>query len=116
MAKSKRKTRNSRPASANNQQITQSPKPTPASNQQKAQDPKPASSGLVVKIANGAGTEPIAIPWVQGDTVDSVLKRAGVRIESGRTATLGRRRVRNPEKTDVKAGEVIVIAGKPSNG
>lgn len=70
----------------------------------------------VVKIANGAGTDPITVSWQQGDTVASVLERAGVTIGHGHTATIGRRRVRNPEKTAIKVGEVIVIAGKPSNG
>ena len=73
-------------------------------------------SGPIVKIANGAGNEPVTISWQQGDTVASVLKRANITIESGRTATIGRRRVRKPEKTAIQPGEVIVIAGKPSNG
>lgn len=75
-----------------------------------------AKSGQTVKIANGAGNDPIEIAWQQGDTVASVLQRAGITIERGRTASIGRRRIRNPEKTEIRAGEVIVIAGKPSNG
>jgi len=89
----------------NDKQMTQNP-----------QQITKAVKGPIVKIANGAGTEPVSVPWKEGDTVASVLKRAGVQIKSGRTATIGRRRVRNPEKTEIKAGEVIVIAGQPSNG
>lgn len=74
------------------------------------------STGPIVKVANGAGNEPIEISWQQGDTVASVLARANVTVERGRTATIGRRRVKDPAKTEIKPGEVIVIAGKPSNG
>lgn len=69
-----------------------------------------------VKLAIGAGTEPIAVDWKEGDTVSAVIKRAGAAIQPGQTATLGRRRVKNPDKTAVRAGETIIIAGKPSNG
>ena len=34
--------------------------------------------GDKVYIAVGAGTKPIEVTWQQGDTVDSVLKRADV--------------------------------------
>ena len=80
------------------------------------QNSQPATSGPVVRIANGAGNEPVAISWQQGDTVATVLKRANITIEQGRTATIGRRRIKKPEKTAIQPGEVIVIAGKPSNG
>lgn len=69
-----------------------------------------------VRIATGAGNEPIEIGWQEGDTVESVLKRAGVTVEDGQTATLGKRRIKNPGKTKIKAGDLIVIAGKPANG
>lgn len=75
-----------------------------------------AVSGQFVKVANGAGNDPVSISWQPGDTVASVLERAGITIEKGRTATIGRRRVRNPAKTEIQPDEVIVIAGKPSNG
>lgn len=80
---------------------------------QKAQS---ATSGPVVKVANGAGNDPVEISWQQGDTVATILKRANITIEPGRTATIGRRRIKNPAKTAIQPGEVIVIAGKPSNG
>lgn len=69
-----------------------------------------------VRIATGAGNEPIEIGWQKGDTVESVLARAGVVVEAGQTATLGKRRIKNPGKTKIKAGDLIVIAGKPANG
>jgi len=83
---------------------------------QNSQQITKAVEGPIVKIANGAGTEPVSVPWYEGDTVASVLKRAEIVVGPGRTATIGRRRIRKPEKTDIKAGEVIVIAGQPSNG
>ncbi len=78
--------------------------------------PEQAAPESIVKIANGAGNEPIEIVWREGDTVASVLKRANITIEPGRTATIGRQRISKPKKTEVRPGEVIVIAGKPSNG
>lgn len=69
-----------------------------------------------VRIAVGAGNEPIVIGWQEDDTVESVLQRAQVELKTGQTATLGKRRVKNPAKTKVKAGDLIVIAGKPANG
>lgn len=80
------------------------------------QQPEATTTGPVVRIANGAGNNPVTVSWQQGDTVASVLKRANITIERGRTATIGRRRIKDPAKTEIKAGEVIVIAGKPSNG
>lgn len=70
----------------------------------------------IVMIANGAGNKPTEVEWQSGDTVASVLKRAGIKIQSGQTATLGKRRIRNLEKTKVDSGATIVIAGKVSNG
>lgn len=69
-----------------------------------------------VNVANGVGNAPTPVDWYSGDTVASVLERAKIEIKSGQTATLGRRRVKHPEKTKVKAGDTIVIAGKISNG
>ena len=73
-------------------------------------------NATVVSIANGVGNRPIDVEYRKGDTVASVLERAGIVVESGMTPTLGKKRVRNPEKTAVSAGDLIVIAGKPSNG
>ena len=70
----------------------------------------------IVRIANGAGNKPVEVEWRPGDTVATVLKRAGIEVQRGQTATLGKRRIRNPEKTNVDSGATIVIAGKVSNG
>ncbi len=69
-----------------------------------------------VNVANGAGNVPTAIDWYPGDTVASILERANITIEHGQAATLGKRRVKRPEKTPVESGATIVIAGKISNG
>lgn len=69
-----------------------------------------------VNVANGAGNTPVKVDWYPGDTVASILKRAEITVQSGQTATLGKRRVKNPEHTKVDAGATIVIAGKISNG
>ncbi|MBP5656447.1 hypothetical protein J6X15_02585 [Candidatus Saccharibacteria bacterium] len=70
----------------------------------------------VVYVAYGVGNQPIEVEYHKGDTVASVLERAGIVVERGMTPTLGKKRVRNPEKTTVSAGDLIVIAGQPSNG
>ncbi|MDO4611927.1 MAG: hypothetical protein Q4B29_00470 [Candidatus Saccharibacteria bacterium] len=62
------------------------------------------------------GNTPKTVDYQQGDTVASVLQRAGVYLTGSQTAALGRRRVQDAAKTPVKAGETIVVAGKPSNG
>ena len=69
-----------------------------------------------VNVANGAGNEPIKVDWYPGDTVASILERANITIQPGQAATLGKRRVKRPEKTAVDSGSTIVIAGKISNG
>ena len=70
----------------------------------------------VVHLSIGAGTTPIDVEWMDGDTVATVLERAGVVVEAGKTPTLGKVRVKNPKTTLVQPGEVIVVTGKPSNG
>lgn len=70
----------------------------------------------VVTVAIGAGNAPIQVPWQESDTVASVLKRAQIVVEHGKTPTLGKKRITNPEKTKVQPGDVIVVAGKPANG
>ncbi len=72
--------------------------------------------GDKVYIAVGAGTKPIEVTWQQGDTVDSVLKRADVIYTSDKSPTLGKVRVLNPKNTHVKPGDTIVVAGRPANG
>ncbi len=69
-----------------------------------------------VNVVNGTGNDAIAFPYSQGDTVASILKKANIKLEHGTTVTLGRKNVRNPEKTSVKPGDTLVIAGKVSNG
>lgn len=69
-----------------------------------------------VNVANGAGNTPTKVDWYPGDTVASILKRAEINIQPGQTATLGKRRVKRPERTPVDSGATIVIAGKISNG
>jgi hypothetical protein len=69
-----------------------------------------------VNVANGAGNTPIKVDWYPGDTVATILERAKITIRSGQTATLGKRRVKRPNRTPVESGATIVIAGKISNG
>ena len=70
----------------------------------------------IVYISYGAGNAPIEVEYRDGDTVASVLKRAEVVVDVGMTPTLGKKRIKDPEKTTVSAGDLIVIAGQPSNG
>ncbi len=77
---------------------------------------KKAEVSPVVQVSKGAGNAPIEVAWQEGDTVSSVLKRAEVTIDPGQTACIGRRRVTRPDKMKVRAGSVITVAGKPSNG
>ena len=70
----------------------------------------------IVYISYGAGNAPIEAEYRDGDTVASVLKRAEVVVDVGMTPTLGKKRIKDPEKTTVSAGDLIVIAGQPSNG
>lgn len=101
------------------------PEPTaqPAQSEQQPEQSKPSSqspnavspTAHFVKITKGAN-DPVIVPWQQGDTVASVLKRAKITIDRGRTATIASCCVRKPAKTKVQPGEHIVIAGTPSNG
>jgi len=70
----------------------------------------------VVYLVNGVGNDAIAYPWAEGDTVASILEKAKVKLKEGSTVTLGRENIRKPEKTSVKPGDTLVIAGKVSNG
>lgn len=69
-----------------------------------------------VTIANGAGNRPIVVDHHPGDMVASVLDRANLTLEAGTTVSIGRKRVEDIDKTTVAAGDVLVIAGKVSNG
>ena len=71
---------------------------------------------LTVRIANGPGSKLIEVSYKEGDTVASVLARAGIELDKGTTATLGNKRVDKPEKTTVSPDDLIVVAGMPSNG
>lgn len=70
----------------------------------------------IVYVAVGAGTKPVEVDYKQGDTVASVLKRAELSYSDNQSPTLGKKRVRNPEKTPVNPGDTIVVAGRPANG
>lgn len=69
-----------------------------------------------VRIAIGAGNAPVDVEWEPGDTVSTVIERAKVSLSKDQTATIGKRRVKKPEKTKVYPGDLIVVAGKPANG
>lgn len=71
--------------------------------------------GNTVSVVVGSN-KPIKVDYRQGDTVQSILDRAGASIKQGQSASLGRRRVGDPKKTKVQPGDTIVIAGRPSNG
>lgn len=70
----------------------------------------------IVKVSTGAGKLPKKVEYHEGDTVESILARAGIKIKEGQHPTLGKRAVKDPKTTKVQAGDVIVIAGKPANG
>jgi len=69
-----------------------------------------------VKVNAGMGTATQEIEYVEGDTVASVLERAGVEILAGQRATLGKVDVAEPANTPVEPGDVIVVANAPKNG
>lgn len=69
-----------------------------------------------VLVSAGAGTEPIYVTWQEGMTVASALAAAEVTPIGGETATLGRRRVEDPDTTAVQPNDIIVVAGMPGNG
>jgi hypothetical protein len=73
------------------------------------------TNDALVRIARPGATEQ-NVEYVEGDTVATVLARAGVVVDKGYTVTLGRAKVDDPAVTLVRAGDVLVIAGKPSNG
>jgi hypothetical protein len=75
-----------------------------------------AENKNAVTISRGAGTEPIVIELQDGDTVATVLTRAEVTVGNDETATLNDQKVKRRTKAKVKNGDIIVIAGKPSNG
>lgn len=81
-----------------------------------ASQTKPQPNSPTVTIAIGAGNKPIQVAWQSGDTVASVLKRAEIVVERGKTPTLGKKRITKPGKTPVQPGDVIVVAGMPANG
>ncbi len=72
----------------------------------------------IVRLSFGAGNDPRAIQYHEGDSVQSILERAGLQLKPGQCVTLGRKRI-NPkklEKTLVQPGDTLVIAGMPANG
>ena len=69
-----------------------------------------------VRVACGAGREPKNIPWTEGMTVARVLEAAEIDVDDDHTATLGRRRVIDPETESVQPNDIVVVAGKPGNG
>lgn len=69
-----------------------------------------------VLVSAGAGTEPIYVEWQEGMTVSDALAVADVFPSGGETATLGRRRVEDPETTEVQPNDIVVVAGMPGNG
>lgn len=70
----------------------------------------------VVKVVNGAGTEPITICWAPNMTVTDALKNAEVELGVGETAVIGEAMIANPDDTVVEPGQVIVIDNMPANG
>lgn len=70
----------------------------------------------VVLIAEGAGTEPIEVPWVEGMTVTTALEAAEIELEEGETAVIGETMIENPDETLVEPGQMIVIDSMPANG
>lgn len=76
----------------------------------------PPEGTNTVSIVNGVGNAPTIVTWQDGDTVQTVLDRAHIYLSKEAAVTLGRKRIRNLEKTTVRAGDTLVIAGKVSNG
>lgn len=69
-----------------------------------------------VKVVNGVGNDAVSFTYTAGDTVASILKKANIKVDRYDTVTLGRKRIRHPEKTPVQPGDTLVIATKVSNG
>lgn len=70
----------------------------------------------VVNVVNGTGNDAVPFAYTEGDTVASILTKANIKLNKGDTVTLGRKNIKNPEKTPVKSGDTLVIASKVSNG
>lgn len=70
----------------------------------------------VVLIAEGAGTEPIEVPWAEGMTVTTALEAAEIELGEGETTVIGETMIENPDETPVEPGQMIVIDSMPANG
>lgn len=69
-----------------------------------------------VNIVDGVGNDPIRCAWTEGDTVYSILERAGILVKPGYTVTLGRQRIKDIQHTTIQPEDTLVIAGKVKNG
>lgn len=68
-------------------------------------------------IVNGAGNKPVPITLKEsGDTVETVVERAGITLAKDKMVTLGKRPVSDPKTTPVGNGDTLVIASKVANG
>lgn len=68
-----------------------------------------------VRIANGAGKQPIIVDYVQGETYAQLFKRTGITLDEKHIATIGKGPIKDLSRP-VEAGTTITIANTPSNG
>ena len=79
--------------------------------------PEQETEEKVVTVVNGAGTDPIKVPWAEGMTVTGALKAAGIEeLEEGEAPVIGEAMVEDPDETLVEPGQMIVIDETPANG
>lgn len=79
-------------------------------------NPNKNNNEAIVNLVNGVGNDAVPFAYDQGDTVASILQKANIKLEHGVTVTLGRKRIKHPEKATVRPGDTLVIAGQISNG
>lgn len=70
----------------------------------------------VVRVSTGAGAESKDIPYVEGDSIQSILTKAEVEVPAGKVVTLGSNVVNDLNETKIKGGDILVISKAPSNG
>ena len=86
-----------------------------SSKQTTAQNNTIVMGGTKVRIANGAGRQPIVLDYVQGETFEELFNRANVWPREGQIVTYGKKQVKHFGDL-VEPGTTITIANQPNNG
>lgn len=68
-----------------------------------------------VRIADGAGRQPIVVDYIEGETYKKLLKRAGVKLDGNHIATIGKGVIKDLN-CPVERGVTVTIANTPGNG